>query len=229
MKVPSLGLLGRNISHSLSPQVYQNFLGKIDYHLFDFQRAKDIPPLKELAANLDGLSVTAPYKTHFLKEVAPTPVSLQFGALNCIKQKGDQLMADLTDYYAVSDIFDRLAKSYQISRVYILGSGVMASLTAEMMEKRGLPFEILSRRNTENFEQLNLGKKSGKGVLVINACARDYCYNGELDKNTLFWDYNYNMPTPCLPREYLGENYIDGISLLYGQAKHSLKFWNLKF
>ena len=138
-------------------------------------------------------------------------------------------MATLTDYSAVSVLLDSIRKSYKISKVFILGSGIMANISARAMKKRDISFNILSRKKTKNFDKLDLENKSGKGILIINACAREYAYNKKLNKNTLFWDYNYNLSGHAHLKELLGKNYIDGMGLLCSQAKYSVEFWDLKF
>ncbi|MEK6625098.1 MAG: hypothetical protein AABY86_09025, partial [Bdellovibrionota bacterium] len=88
----TLGLVGKNISHSKSKMVYEKLLAhKIDYHLFDYQVAVEIPTLPELFKIVSGLSITSPYKRHFLPQVSaildvPIPIT---DSINCIKcEKG---------------------------------------------------------------------------------------------------------------------------------------------
>src|SRR5690606_30368973 len=104
-----LALVGRDISHSLSPEIYRSFLGKnLEYSLLDYETADKIPPLIELMSEYHGLSVTAPYKTHFLPSVQASEKVIELGALNCIYRDSDNnLCAENTDYLAMAYLVKR--------------------------------------------------------------------------------------------------------------------------
>ena len=63
--------------------------------------------------------------------------------------------------------------------------------------------------------------------LVINCCSRSYCFDGVIDKGTLFWDQNYLLAhhKRLLTGKVL--SYIDGMELLTLQGKYALKFWGI--
>jgi len=62
----SLALLGKNISHSKSREVYEELLAeKIDYKIYDCPSPSDIPSLDAFFKKHKGLSITSPYKKFF--------------------------------------------------------------------------------------------------------------------------------------------------------------------
>ena len=222
-----LGLLGKNLSHSKSKSIYEDILQKkIHYKLLDYNR-EDIPPLKDLFDGLHGLSVTAPYKQFLFPFVKVDSISQHFNAINCIKKDGHHYLATITDYHAVEEIFVHLKSRYKIIKCIILGDGVMSQMTQYILQRHSRPFEIFSRKQTKNFSQLDLSPISGKGTLIINTCSRSYSYEKKLEKGPIFWDYNYNFDKHLHLKMSLNEKYIDGMELLYRQAKHAIQFWNL--
>ena len=51
-------------------EMYEKILGEeVNYSLFDIKDSSNIPKLNQFFDTVDGLSITAPYKGHFLKDV----------------------------------------------------------------------------------------------------------------------------------------------------------------
>ncbi len=224
-----LGLIGRHLSHSKSKIIYEEILKKkINYTFFDFEKREDIPSLDILFKGLSGLSITSPYKEHFFSDIPKDQISQELGAINCIKKINNDYLATITDYYAVEEIFCSLKTYHKISKSLILGDGVMSRVSQYVMKRSSIPFKVFSRKKTKAFDKLDLQNLSGQGILIINTCSRDYSYSGPLNKKSIFWDCNYNFDKHNHIRFYLKKNYIDGIGLLYSQAKYAVKFWNIK-
>ncbi len=226
----SLALLGKNIAHSKSPDIYRRLLGpKISYKLFDFAQEADIPSLPELFKGLNGLSITAPYKKHFLADVHVMPEAEGLGAINCVRRSPAGYEATNTDYLALEEIHAGLEKQHGafISRI-ILGDGSMSRVTQVLLTRKALPYIVLSRKNTEGFDRVDLSSYSQKGpMLVINTCARQYEFKGKLPSQCIFWDHNYSLEHHIHGIPALGGLYVDGMGLLEKQAIHALKFWGL--
>ena len=99
------GLLGKNIQKSRSKEMYEKILGtEVDYCLFDFANENDIPQLSDLLSKLQGLSITAPYKKHFLSDVKIKGGLESLEAINCIRKSEDGFEATNTDYLACEEI-----------------------------------------------------------------------------------------------------------------------------
>lgn len=221
----SLALVGKDISHSKSPQIYRELIGKeINYKIFDCPSEKEIPSLEKIFQNYQGLSVTSPYKKFFLNQVSVLSGFENLGAINAIRKSGKKFEAINTDYLAISKII----QEFKIKRVILLGDGVMASITQKILDKEGLEYKVFSRKQNGQIDQLNLRKvflSDNERVLVINSCSREFVFRGILPKNSIFWDFNYDLAAHQqeIPSETV--IYVDGIDLLKLQAKFALEFF----
>ncbi len=220
-----LALVGRNISHSKSQQMYEEIYGKsIDYTLLDFQNASEIPTLKDLFLNYMGISITAPYKEHFLSQVVVSEEVLKLKAVNCIAHQNGKYFATNTDYLAVEEIFRK--SNYEERNIVVLGDGAMSRVTIAVLEKLGKNAKFINRKEYGDLNQVNYSSLYGENLLVINACARAFQFKAELPEGTIFWDYNYSHHENTI---YLKDKcrYVDGINLLFMQAKFATEFWQL--
>ena len=225
----NLALVGKNIAHSKSPDIYKKFLGKVSYELLDYQKESFIPSLKELfnKYNLLGLNVTAPYKGHFLREVDFTSsIAERLGAINCIKKKNGNFFSDNTDYFAVKYFLEKFCKQ-DYKQIVLLGNGNMARITLTIVDELSRSYDIscfhyYRKNKNSSIQKLDLKNDlPEEKTLVINSCSRGFRFDGTLLKNCLFWDYNYSY----LPHSNKFENYIDGYELLLIQGKYSSKFF----
>lgn len=221
-----LALLGKNISHSLSPKLYQEIYGEeqVKYRLLDFQNEMTIPSLEVLFKDLDGLNITAPYKQHFLDSVKifDKPVE-KLNAINCIARGESGFVATNTDYTALLKLLPEMTRDRY---VVILGSGVMARVTSVACEHLKIKYEQWSRSETPNlFQQMDFEKVSDKNILIVNCCAREFVFRAEIPARALFWDMNYAHKEHELifARD---RRYIDGLNLLRAQAKDAAAFWS---
>lgn len=230
-----LALLGKDIQHSRSPEIYQRLLvNKIQYDLLDYANPCAIPKLEDLFKVYNGISITSPYKKHFLDQVLLTEQAAKLGAINCIKQGSDGFIGENTDYLAIVDITQKLKLKYSGLQAIVLGDGVMSKVVQVALKELGVDFKLYARKTTVNLDQINLTKifntefKMWGQKIVINTCAREFVFKGEIDRQTIFWDFNYNF-TPhshFLPAQTL--HYMDGMEMLELQAIHALSFWSIK-
>jgi len=227
-----LALVGKNISHSKSKEIYEKILDKkIDYSLFDFSKPESIPLIEDLMTNLDGLSITSPYKDHFLDQVEIVPELFKLGAINCIKKVGTKFYGTNTDYFAVEQILKNYLNEFDKIYVLLLGNGLMAKMSLLILKRLGVSFKQFTR-NEYDFNFLNLIEytkdiDSEIKIIVVNACSREFCFKGELDQSYLFWDYNYalNHHQETIVNQVF--RYDDGMELLRIQGLLALKYWKL--
>jgi shikimate dehydrogenase len=230
-----LALIGKNIQHSKSPEIYQELMSKkIQYDLLDFQKSSDIPSAAELLLKYDGISITSPYKKHFLSEITLTNEVNLLGAINCLRIKNGVIAGENTDYLAIIEIVNEWIKIHKHLNIIILGDGVMSNVTQLALRKSNAQsFKVYSRKTTNNFDQLNVMEifqtefsTAGQNI-IINTCSREYVFKGILDEKTIFWDYNYNLDQHSQYFSSKNSNYIDGLSLLKLQAHYALAFWSI--
>ncbi|MDD0854611.1 hypothetical protein HBN50_15975 [Halobacteriovorax sp. GB3] len=224
MPKTKLALLGKNISHSKSQEMYESLLGRnIDYELVDISDEAIVPSLQELFSVNEGLSITAPYKKFFLDEVVMDEETQRLNAINCIKKDGNQFFGFNTDYLALNYIIQN--QFSKMRNVYILGDGSMAHVLICLLNKLAIPFEQFSRKNGDCLEKLDLSQLS-KQTLVVNTCSRSFIFNGKISKEVTFFDLNYNFEE----HDHLTQvsNYIDGLEMLKLQAKFALEIWSIE-
>jgi shikimate dehydrogenase len=233
IRMYKLALVGKNIQHSRSPEVYKKLLGEsLEYHLLDYQSANEIPAALELFKSYDGISITSPYKQHFVGEVKLSAVAEKLGAINCLVKRADGIWGENTDYLAIHDILRRTKDQFKNLTVIILGSGVMSRVTELALQELHISYAIYSRKNNQQFDRINLAECFNKEFpapstpVIINACAREFVFTGTCPENALFWDYNYNfLPhTETIPK--LVATYMDGFEMLNLQARFALAYWS---
>ena len=227
----NLGLLGKNIKHSNSKMVYEKLLKySINYQLFDFDQVNKIPSLNDLFNNIIGLSITSPYKKHFLDNVIIDNKVKKLPAINCIKKEGNKFIATNTDYFAIIEILKDIELVHTKLKFVILGDGVTSVVTQIILDELKFNYEVLSRRNNKNFYSLEFNKKnfgSTEKIILINTCAREYSFTNEIDPQFIFWDYNYNLDHHLNGVAVRVNQYLDGSSMLLTQARYALEFWGI--
>ena len=96
------GLLGANISSSMSPFIH-NRIGKLtgntyEYKLFEKDMDEALDFIED--RNFEGLNVTMPYKRDAISYMDElTDLAEEIGAINTIIKRDDKLIGDNTDYY----------------------------------------------------------------------------------------------------------------------------------
>ncbi len=218
-----LALIGKNISHSLSPEVYKKFLGDklTHYNLLDYPQADDIPKAVDLLSNWDGISITSPYKKHFLSESSLVNCPLSIPGINCLRMRNGIVEATNTDFLALKILLTEHENEFFKKKIVILGDGVMSKITEIILQKLGFVYEIYSRKLTSNFSDLVF-----QNCFIINACSREFEFTSKVLENVIFWDFNYNLITHQKTLPFICEKYINGYFLLETQAKCAIEFWN---
>ncbi len=223
-----LALIGRNISHSRSPELYREILQvPHKYDLLDVEYESNLPSIEYLASHYHGINITSPWKPIYQKYCIPGMQG--WGAVNCLRFKDKVCEATNTDVVALKEIIPKMHSSYSVKNWMVLGDGVMAKVVCRILYDLKIEHHAFARRNGDNmFDPLpsNLMEKSGTKI-VVNCCSRDYTFTGKIDQNTVFWDLNYShlQHETSLPKRCLA--YIDGTELLEIQAKHAVKFWEI--
>lgn len=222
------GLLGRKLSHSLSPQIHAHF-GSYNYELF----CREPEELDEFFQNktLKAYNVTIPYKIEAFNrcdELSET--AKKIGSVNTVIRRADgTLYGDNTDYFG----FDYMSKScgadYNGKKVLVLGSGG-ASLTVCAVAKDCGAKEIvvISRSGENNYG--NIDKHYDADIIVNTTPVGMYPNNGErlvdLQKfanlsNVLDLIYNPCKTRLLLDAEELGIPCSNGLSMLVAQGLRS--------
>lgn len=216
-----LALIGKNIQHSKSPELYKKLIGpNITYELIDVSDEKKLPTIEELKEHYNGINITSPFKKSYIGKLEVDEAVNDLGAINTISFT-EKVLATNTDYYALQIILSR----FKIFKAILLGNGSMAQLTQKILKQ--LEIELIAhfyRSKDGEISHLDLTGINSSPVLIINSCSRDFIFKGKLPANAVFFDYNYNFS----PHHYLDSTviYQDGLELLELQAQAAVEFWN---
>ena len=219
------GLLGRKLSHSLSPQIHAHF-GSYNYELF----CREPEELNEFFANdtLKAYNVTIPYKVEAYNrcdELSET--AKKIGSVNTVIRRSDgTLYGDNTDYFGFELMSESCGADYNGKKVLVLGSGG-ASLTVCAVAKDLGAEEIIviSRSGENNYD--NIHKHYDADIIVNTTPVGMYPNNGErlvdLTKfrnlqNVLDLIYNPCRTRLLLDAEELGIPCANGLTMLVAQG-----------
>ena len=225
-----LGLLGYPITHSLSPKLYREILGGrlTSYELFSYETKDSIPSLDFFSSKLDGLNITSPYKTHFMDQIQiDSELVKKIGAVNTLSFTSNGVLGTNTDVLAVKEILETYQQSCGNLHLLILGSGVMARMTELVADELKITWREFSRKADTDITNIDLNpyRRNDSQNIVINACSRDFVFQGELSSNDIFWDYNYSFLPHQNTLPMRVKSYQDGQEMLTLQAKAAVKFW----
>ena len=241
------GLLGKSISHSFSPDYFNNkFLReKIDaeFVLFDIQSIDELPGLLKKNPGLKGFSVTIPYKQAvlgYLNDISPE--AREIGAVNCVKVSESGLEGYNTDVIGFKKSLEPLIEGETDLKALILGTGGAAKAVAFVLTALGISFDFVSRRGNNQALSYNaLGKTivessrliinttpAGMFPMVDAAPAIPYQY---LTKHHLLYDLIYNPEETLFLKKGRRKGAVtkNGLEMLHLQAEAAWEIWQRKF
>lgn len=225
-----LALVGRHISHSLSPKIYRGLLQRpLEYDLLDYSAEADIEHASELLERYQGVSITSPYKEHFLDQVQVDSEVLSLKAINCLYLGSDQRIHGAnTDFLAMQELIRRDIVEKGVAQVLVLGAGAMARVTCEVLHQLNYPYQQLTRQQNGDLTSIDLNPFATKGpAFIINCCSRDFQFRGRFPSKSVFWDLNYAREKEAQQMKALGLSYHDGLELLEKQAFFALSKWQI--
>lgn len=226
------GLLGRNLSHSYSPQIHSAF-ANYDYRLMEIEPDK----LESFMRNADfsGINVTIPYK----KAVLPycdelTPQAKRLGAVNTIVKKPDgTLWGHNTDYFGFLEMVKRSALNVQGKKALVLGSGGAGVTASAVLTDLGATVITISRNGDHNYNSLHLHQDAS---VIVNATPVGmYPNNGTAPislsvfprlEGVLDLIYNPFKTDLLLEAEEKGLVTLNGLYMLVAQAKESAEYFS---
>lgn len=222
------GLLGRKLSHSLSPEIHAHF-GSYNYELFCREPEELDDFFKD--TSLKAYNVTIPYKIdayNHCDELSET--AKKIGSVNTIIRRADgTLYGDNTDYFG----FDYMSKScgadYEGKKVLVLGSGGASLTVCEVARDCGAKEIIVVSRTGEN-NYGNIEKHYDADIIVNTTPVGMFPNNGDrlidlsqFKKIQCVLDLIYN---PCMTQllidaQELGIPFANGLTMLVAQALRS--------
>jgi shikimate dehydrogenase len=223
------GLLGSNISYSLSPKIYDYWFKEYNimaqYDLIDMM---DIDT--NILHNYAGFNITKPFKEKiipFLKDL--TTESKLIGSVNLVVDG----VGYNTDYLGLLDSYQYYNISPNNKNILILGAGGAARAVIYSLGKFNANIFIYNRtpekvsKIIENFKDLNI-KQVQENIdfeIIFNATTLSFAeilkqVKIKQSNKIIYYDLNYYHKDKS--------NYIDGLYMLLSQARYNFeKFFGI--
>ncbi len=151
-----IGLIGKDIGFSKSPQLHQ-YIAKqlkvdLQYDLLDIKK-KDIAFILEQLRQekYQGFNITTPYKYEIIKYLDKlTPRAKKIQAVNTIYYKGGLLIGDNTDYDGFIALLDKHKITVKNKQIYLLGTGGAARAVYTALTDLGALVTVVTRDKKKN-------------------------------------------------------------------------------
>lgn len=222
------GLLGRKLSHSISPEIH-NLLCDYEYVLFE-REPDELDEFFE-KQEFSGLNVTIPYKKDVIKYCAElSETAKKIGSVNTITVRPDgTLYGDNSDYFGFSYMVEQSGVQIKDKTVLILGTGGASLTVKAVVEDMGAK-DIISVSRTGDVNYDNVYDYQNADVIINTTPVGMYPHNGErvIDlsrfpalSGCLDLIYNPSLTPFLYDAENLGVPYANGLTMLVAQAHMS--------
>ncbi len=234
------GVLGRNISYTLSPVIHNYIFREIGYNavylVFDIPKEKMDIIGRALVELCEGFNVTIPYKEEVIKYLYSIDRYAEIiGAVNTVHRgRGYN-----TDYIALVNMLRKYSSILGNSICYIYGAGGASKASAVALHSYGCEVHIVNRSIERAKHMAEYLSRHGidihidkdclmKTDVVVNATpdpsiVPDKC----LENASLVIEFVYNpIETILIKRAMMrGIEVIDGLRILIRQALEAQKIW----
>ena len=207
-------VIGKPISHSLSPKLHNYWLEKNNIDgVYDKRKLDEneiINIISEVKSEkISGLNVTVPFKKAVISHLDELTTSAsRTESVNTIYLKNKKVVGDNTDIVGFEKAINHIKYKVLGKRILILGAGGVVPSIIFSLEKNGAGEIILSNRTKEKAQNLKKNFPDIKIVnwgslvnfdMVINATSLglnnyddiEFNYN-KIEPNRLFFDLIYN-------------------------------------
>ena len=238
------GVVGRPIGHSLSPAMQNAAFAAegIDAVYLPLEAADEEDFLTfARVADLQGASVTAPFKVTLARHVTLDKEARQAGALNTLARDGSGWRASNTDVEGFLAPL-RLKRALRGCRAAVLGAGGAARAAARGLSREGARVTLHARRR-EQAQQIAASlpvraadwpPAPGSWDLLVNAtpvgtapAVEDTPWPDARFDGELVYDLVYNPRETRLLREAAaaGCRTLGGLDMLVAQAQQQFRLW----
>lgn len=238
------GLIGHPLSHSFSKAYFDNKFKNeaLDcfFKNFDIEKLGSIKDIIIQYPDLQGFTITHPYKKEIFDYLSYVDENAkEIGAVNVVKIDSDKRFHGFnTDYLGFQGLLEEATEGHNIEKAYVCGTGGASEAVKFVLRKKGIDFEILSRKNDSYKRIKQEGFKDNQ--LIINAtpvgmypkCDEmlDLPYETANSSN-VFIDLIYNPEETLFMKEAKmhGAKAYNGLRMLTLQAEAAWHIWSLKF
>lgn len=239
------GLIGKKLAHSFSADFFNTKFQKLEieavYKTFELNSIEQIFELIKKNPNLKGLNITIPYKSDIIKYLDfCDEIVLDTKACNTLKIEKGKLYGFNTDVIGFEKLFDSFLKQKPKNAI-ILGNGGAAKSVKFVLNKKNIPFQIVSReKNPESIPYSNLDKNLIQSVdLIINTTPLgmfpqietypEIPYEFIIQQHKII-DLVYNPSQTLFMQQCSkkGASATNGLIMLYEQAEAAWEIWKNK-
>ncbi len=231
------GLIGNNISYSLSPKIYGYWLNK--YSITEEYCIIDIIEKElnyDLIKNHKGLNVTKPFKQKIIPFLSELSKEVKFiKAVNLIINKNSKSYGYNTDYLGLLDSYKHYKLNLNNKNILILGAGGASRALLYSLKDYNCKIYLYNRTKekikelVKDFNNLNISEHKNNIAydFVFNATStstNEILININIKKydNIIYYDLNYYHNAEEQ------SNHIDGLYMLISQAKYNFyKFFGI--
>ncbi len=245
------GLIGEHLPHSFSGKYFaekfeREGISNCEYSLHELATIDELTTLLESTPELEGFSVTIPYKQQvmkFLDELSPEAAAI--GAVNCVKREEGKLIGYNTDIIGLRnsmvEFFDE--HNFKPTSALILGTGGAALAVEYTMREMGVKYKVVSRSKSTKEERITYEDLTPELIadtmLIINATplgtfpdvdsSPAIPYDALTEEHLLFdLVYNPSMTKFMEQGQHHGAKVCNGLAMLVGQAEAAWEIWNRK-
>jgi len=244
----TFGLIGFPLSHSLSPQLFQERFEKeqiadATYRLFPLEKISGFRKLLTDIPDLAGLNVTIPYKQDiipFLNELDPDAKSIN--AVNTIKiirsKNSTYLKGYNTDIIGFEKAIHTVLPDYK-GKALVLGNGGASKSICHVLQKMNIPYAVVSRTPSAgcvSYDEANLNLLAGSHLIINTTPLGNYpavntypvIHYEKLTADHFLFDLVYNPAETLFMKKGIqyGASVCNGYAMLEQQADASWQIWN---
>jgi len=239
-----LGLIGKKLSHSFSKKYFEEKFQRenITGHSFELFELENLSDFRTwfFTQQLDGLSVTIPYKEEVIPHLDELSIDAQkIGAVNCIQHKDGKLIGHNTDAFGFKSSIRPFIEN-KFERALILGTGGASKAVYHVLHEWNIPCWFATRE-AKGENHLQWDSISAEALihfkLIINCtplgtfpdveAMPPLPYDG-ITADHFLYDLVYNpAKTAFLTQgENRGAQIMNGLPMLQLQAEKAWEIWN---
>lgn len=244
-----LGVIGNPISHSMSPQLHQQFAKQFGIKI---QYAKICPTTKGFNRVLNdffqsggyGLNVTAPFKQQALQYATIiTQRAEDSQSVNTLVKTKEGILGDSTDGIGFVKDLQHKQLDFNNKRAVLLGAGGVARCIAQALLLDGFEVYLINRTQSKAQAMADALQHLGHIQLYTNDIAVDLVVNSvsfnaeqflsqiNFDNDAVAYDLNYGAKADnflAAAKNYTQQQF-DGLGMLIEQGAEAFGLWTGKY
>ena len=238
------GLVGKKLGHSFSKDYFTKKFSELNldysYQNIEIENIDDIIPFIKENKNLKGFNVTVPYKEEIIPYLDELdPIAKEVGAVNTVKVYDDgKLKGFNTDVIGFDKLLDKTTRPQEHKTTsLILGSGGASKAVQYVLNKKNIPYKIVSRGVKLGVIGYDDVKSFEPYSIIINATPVGMFPNvneclelpySTIGPDNILIDLIYNPEETLFMKKARqnGAATFNGLTMLHEQAEAAWEIWD---